>query len=223
MYFTSKNLNFIVLVKRYIEIVLIFLLASCQDSPPNYTKTLFNGKNFHDWEGDTLNIWRIENGEIVGGSLTETVNHNYFLVTKDTYDDFILKLKIKLLGEEGFVNSGIQFRSTRLSDPDYEMIGYQADFGEGYWISLYDESRRNSTLVAPDSSKVLQWIKINDWNDYEIRAEDRRIRLYVNGHQSIDYTEADETIPQTGLIAIQIHGGGKAQVHVKGITIQELK
>lgn len=223
MYFTSKNLNFIVLVKKYIAIFIFFLLASCQDSPANYTKTLFNGKDFNGWEGDTLNIWRIENETIIGGSLNQTVAHNYFLVTKDAYDDFILKLKIKLLGEEGFVNSGIQFRSKRMSDPDYEMIGYQADFGEGYWISLYDESRRNRTLVAPDSAQVLQWIKINDWNDYEIRAEDRRIRLYINGHQSIDYTETDETIPQTGLIGIQVHGGGKAQVHVKEITIQELK
>lgn len=170
-----------------------------------------------------MNIWRIENETIIGGSLNQTVAHNYFLVTKDTYDDFILKLKIKLLGEEGFINSGIQFRSKRMSDPVYEMIGYQADFGEEYWISLYDESRRNRTLVAPDSAQVLQWIKINGWNDYEIRAEDRRIRLYINGHQSIDYTEADETIPQTGLIGIQVHGGGKAQVHVKEITIQELK
>src|SRR5256885_7084737 len=31
----------------------------------------------------------------------------------------------------------------RSKDPSYEVSGYQADMGEGYWGSLYDESRRN--------------------------------------------------------------------------------
>jgi hypothetical protein len=103
------------------------------------------------------------------------------------------------------------------------MIGYQADWGESYWASLYDESRRNKTLAAPDSIQVLEWIKKDDWNDYEIRAENRRIRLYINGHETVDYTEEDERIPQRGLIAFQIHGGGKAQVSFKDITLKELK
>jgi hypothetical protein len=64
---------------------------------------------------------------------------------------------------------------------------------------------------------------MNDWNDYEIRAEGRRIRLSINGRQTVDYSEADESIPQTGLIGLQIHGGGKAQVSYKDITIQELR
>lgn len=223
MYFTSKKLNFISLVKIFYAITLLFLLASCQNAPKGEIKSIFNGTNFNGWEGDTLDIWRIENGSILGGSLEETVAHNYFLCTQNSYNDFILKLKIKLLGEEGFINSGIQFRSKRMEDPDYEMVGYQADFGEDYWISLYDESRRNKTLIAPDSVQVLEWVNINDWNDYEIRAEGRRIRLFINGHQSVDYTEEDLSIPQYGLIGIQIHGGGKAQVYVKDITIQELR
>ncbi len=39
---------------------------------------------------------------------------------------------------------------------------------------------------------------------------------------SVDYQEMDATIPQSGLIGIQIHGGGKALVAVKDIVIQEL-
>jgi hypothetical protein len=185
--------------------------------------SLFNGKNFNGFQGDTLKTWRVENGEILGGSLTETVPHNDFLVIQKAYANFILKLKIKLTGQEGFINSGVQFRSKRLQKPDYEMVGYQADWGSGYWASLYDESRRNKTLQAPDSAQVLSWIKLNDWNDYEIKAEKNRIRLFINGHQTVDYTETDSSIPQMGLIGLQIHGGGKAQVAFKNITIKELK
>jgi hypothetical protein len=183
---------------------------------------LFDGKTFNGWQGDTKTTWKIENGAIVGGSLNKTVPQNDFLCTARTYDNFILKLKIKLTGSEGFINSGIQFRSVRAKDPANEMIGYQADWGQDYWASLYDESRRNKTIAKPDSAQVLKWIKMNDWNDYEVRAEGRRIRLYINGHQTVDYTEPNANIPQSGLIGLQIHGGGKAQVAFKDIFITEL-
>jgi Domain of Unknown Function (DUF1080) len=184
--------------------------------------TLFDGKTFNGWQGDIKNTWRIENGAIVGGSLEKTVLQNDFLCTARTYDNFVLKLKVKLTGTEGFINSGIQFRSIRASNPANEMIGYQADWGKDYWASLYDESRRNKTIAKPDSSQVLKWIKVNDWNDYEVKAEGRRIRLYINGHQTVDYIEPDANIPQSGLIGLQIHGGGKALVAFKDIFITEL-
>jgi hypothetical protein len=76
--------------------------------------------------------------------------------------------------------------------------------------------------MAPDSLKIQRWIKIDDWNDYEIRAENRNIRLYINGNLTVDYTEEDITIPQSGLIGLQIHGNGKAQVAFKDIFIEEL-
>ncbi len=202
---------------------LLLMLLYSPSTIMGQAKPLFDGKTFKGWEGDTLSTWRIENAAIVGGSLDHVVPNNDFLCTDRSYSNFVLKLKIKLIGSEGFINSGIQFRSVRLEDPQYEMSGYQADWGEGYWASLYDESRRNKTLMAPDSVQVMKWIKIDEWNDYEIRAEDRRIRLYINGHETVDYTETDLSIPQSGLIGLQIHGGGKAQVSFKEISIEEIK
>ncbi|MCY7352638.1 MAG: DUF1080 domain-containing protein [Cytophagaceae bacterium] len=182
---------------------------------------LFDGKTFQGWAGDTIKTWRIRDGALVGGSLTETVPHNDFLCTTRSYGNFVMRLKFKLTGT-GFVNAGVQFRSQRLKDPAYEMIGYQADLGRGYWASLYDESRRNVTLARADSALVVKILKPNAWNDYEIRCENRRIRLRLNGRQTVDYTEPDVTLPQSGLIGLQIHGGGKAEVSYKDITLEEL-
>src|SRR5262249_46525410 len=42
------------------------------------------------------------------------------------------------------------------------------------------------------------------------------------GVQTVDYTEPDEKLPQTGIIALQIHGGGKLIVRYKEFTIKEL-
>lgn len=208
-------------MKKITLAALVFgLCAFVIKTSPKVTP-LFDGKTFNGWQGDTRNTWRIENGALVGGSLQKTVPQNDFLCTARMYDNFILKLKVKLTGNEGFINSGIQFRSIRASDPANEMIGYQADWGKDYWASLYDESRRNKTIAKPDSAQVLKWIKINDWNDYEVKAEKNRIRLYINGHQTVDYTEQDTNIPQSGLIGLQIHGGGKALVAFKDIYITE--
>lgn len=183
---------------------------------------LFDGKTFQGWEGDTTHTWKIEDRALVGGSLTKTVPHNDFLVTTQPYEDFILSLKFKLLGDEGFVNAGIQFHSQRLDDPAYEMIGYQADLGNNYWASLYDESRRRKTLVAPDSTLVANILKPNDWNDYLIRTKDGRIQLWLNGQKTVDYYEEDQSIPQSGYIGLQIHGDGKAKVFYKEIVLEEL-
>lgn len=201
-------------------IALVPALTGLRDAPPTKPVRLFDGRTFRGWEGDTHHTWRIANGAIVGGSLSETVPHNEFLCTTRPYSNFVLRLRFKLVGT-GFVNAGVQFRSQRLTNPPYEMQGYQADLGAGYWASLYDESRRNKSLVNPDSALVARVLRPGGWNRYEIRAENRRIRLYLNGQKTVDYTEPDATLPQTGLIGLQIHGGGKAEVSYKETIVRQ--
>ena len=182
---------------------------------------LFDGRTFRGWEGDTMRLWHIRNGALVGGSLDSTVAHNDFLCTTRPYTNFVLTLQWKLVGT-GFVNAGVQLRSQRLTNPAYEMTGYQADLGKGYWGSLYDESRRNKTLIHPDSSLITRTLRVNDWNEYKIRCEGPRIRIWLNGRQTVDYVETDRTIPQSGIIGLQIHGGGKAEASYKNIVLDEL-
>lgn len=207
---------------KSLSVAAVILVLGFTFQPTKKFVKLFDGKTFSGWEGDTKTTWRIEEGAIVGGSLKETVPHNEFLATQRTYSNFVLKLKFKLIGKEGFVNAGVQFHSRRHTNPAHEMIGYQADLGKDYWGSLYDESRRNLTLAAPDSSLIDKILKKDDWNDYEIRSENRHITLLINGKPTLHYYEKDTSIPQSGLIALQIHGGGKVEVRYRDIMIKEL-
>ncbi len=184
---------------------------------------LFDGKTFSGWEGDTAKSWRIENGAIVGGRLDYMVPHNEFISTTTKYSNYILKLKFKLTGTEGFVNGGVQFHSERISNPDFEMRGYQADIGDGFWASLYDESRRDKLLVTADPNLIKQLLKRGAWNDYEVRSSGRRIQIFLNGKQTVDYTEEDQSIPQSGLIAFQLHGGGKTEISYKNMILYPIK
>ncbi|HLX64805.1 MAG TPA: family 16 glycoside hydrolase [Planctomycetota bacterium] len=183
--------------------------------------SIFDGKTLAGWEGDTKETWRVENGEIVGGSLKRKQQHNDFLATIKEYENFELRLKIKLLGTEGFVNSGVQFRSKRVPN-NFEVSGFQADFGAGTDGNLYDESRRNKNMALAPKEIVEKTSKKGEWNDYRIRADGSHIQLWLNGVQTVDYTETDEKIAKSGILALQIHGGAVAEVHFKDLQIEEL-
>jgi len=180
---------------------------------------LFDGKTFAGWEGN-LKTFRIEDRSIVGGTLKADIPRNEFLCTTREYADFVLRLKFKVLGEKA--NAGVQIRSQRIPN-HHEVIGYQADLGEGWWGALYDESRRKVALAKPDAAELDKVLKRNDWNDYMIRCEGKRIRLEINGYQTVDYTEPDGQIPQTGIICLQIHGGPPSEAWYKDISIEELR
>jgi len=186
--------------------------------------SLFDGKSFNGWEGDTNKTWRIEDGAFVGGTLATKVPRNEFLRTRRGFTNFVLRVKFKLLGTPagGFINGGVQVRSEPAKNPPNEMVGYQCDIGEGWWGALYDESRRNKVLIKPDPKSVEKAIKKDDWNQYVIRCEGKRIRTSINGVDMIDYTEPDDSLPQHGLVGLQIHGGGPAMVFYKDISIEEL-
>jgi len=184
---------------------------------------LFDGKTFTGWEGDIGTVWRIEDGALVAGSLTAKQEQNNFLATTKTYGDFDLTLKWKLEGTEGFVNGGVQFRTERIPN-HHEVSGYQADLGKGYDGALYDESRRKKILAQPTPEVLAKAQKpVGEWNDYRIRAEGNHIQIWLNGIQTVDYTETEPNIATSGIIAVQIHGNATSIVRYKDLMVEPLK
>lgn len=177
---------------------------------------LFNGRDLTGWEGDPL-LWIAEDGMLIGRS--PGIPYNDFLATTESYGDFVLTLSFQLVGGVG--NSGIQFRSERVPG-SMEMIGYQADIGDGWWGNLYDESRRRKPLTEVDQDRMERIVDPAGWNDYEIFAEGPHIRLALNGEIMADYHEPDPDIPRNGLIALQIHSGPKLEVLFKDIRIRRI-
>lgn len=202
----------------YLFTTCLALVASVATAADEDFKPLFDGQTFQGWEGN-LDSFRIEDGAVVGGSLTARVPHNDFLCTTKEYGDFELRLKFRLLGKGA--NGGVQIRSRRVPN-HHEVSGYQADMADGYWGCLYDESRRNKILAGPPPGERSKVAKIGDWYDYVIRCEGPRIQLWVNGRQTVVYTEPDEQIPLKGILGLQIHGGGPSEAWYKDIKIKDL-
>jgi hypothetical protein len=188
--------------------------------PQQEPVSLFDGRSLAGWDGDPV-VWRVRDGLIVGGSLQGNPR-NEFLATTRSYTNFVLHLEYKLVGTEGFINSGVQVRSVRMLHPPNEMNGYQADIGAGHSGCLYDESRRNRFLARCSDDTIKRLEKPGDWNRYELRCEGARLQIWLNGEKTVDYSEPDSTLPQYGLIGLQIHGGNKAEVSFQNLTIQEL-
>jgi endoglucanase len=178
---------------------------------------LFNGKNLSGWEGD-LRFWNARDGMLIGHS--PGIDHYSFLTTTSVFEDFVLRLQIKLVDGKG--NSGVLFRSKRVPD-SHEVAGYQADFAPGRHGNIYDEARRRKILARPDTETLATCLKPTDWNNYEVRAEGRRILLFMNGVKLVDYVESDATIARRGLFALQIHKGGPMEVRFRNIRIKEIK
>ena len=182
------------------------------------TISLFDGRTFDGWEGN-LDYFRIQDGAIVGGSLKQPIPRNEFLCTQKVYRDFELSLKVRLVGNPETANAGIQIRSRRIPNRN-DVIGYQADMGQHYWACLYDEGRRHRILAKPDPKMLAEVLNPQGWNDYVVRCEGRRVQLWMNGHQTVDYTEPDESLEQAGVIGLQIHGGPPTEAWYKDIKIR---
>ena len=180
---------------------------------------IFDGKSLDGWEGNEK-FFHVDDGILIAGTLEKKIPRNEFLCTKKEYENFAIDLQFKLVGKGA--NSGVQFRSKRIPN-HHEVSGYQADLGDdNWWGSLYDESRRNKLLVQSDPKVIKKVLKRDDWNDYRVRCEGKRIQIWLNGVQTVDYTEPDDNIALKGIIGLQIHSGGPSEAHFRNIRILEL-
>lgn len=185
-------------------------------------KPLFDGKTLTGWEGNPES-WRVEDGVIVAGQKDRRQERNEFLCTTRDYGDFDLQVDYRRGGNNG----GVQFHSQRVPGSS-EMCGFQADFANKLDGFLYDESRRTKKdqagnwifLGRPDEETIAR-LAIKEWNHYHIRTEGRRIRLWVNGVQTVDYVESDPAIPMRGKIGLQVHKGA-TEIRYRALWIEEL-
>jgi hypothetical protein len=201
-----------------LALCLAAVVATARADEEQGFEPLFDAQTLAGWEG-SREMFRVEDGAIVGGTLERRIPRNEFLCTEAEFGDFELRLKFKIVGKGA--NAGVQFRSRRIPN-HHEVKGYQADLGDGWWGSLYDESRRNRILAAADKGVVKETLKRDDWNDYTIRCQGPRIQLWINGRQTVDYTEPDAAIEPRGILGLQIHGGPPSEAWYKDIRLKRL-
>jgi hypothetical protein len=180
-------------------------------------RPLFNGKDLQGWEATRPDLWRAEDGAIIGKQARGQLDQNTFLVAKGIYTNFVLKASVRLVRDEG--NSGIQFRTSM--QPDSTARGYQADVARGYWGLLVDEGNPKRLIIRRAAPEAARSVKPDGWNDYEITARGHHIRLVLNGVESVDLEDPAGYLG--GVIALQLHAGPAVEVQFKDIQIKALR
>ena len=175
---------------------------------PDTAILLFNGKDFAGWEANP-DLWRIENGEIVGSS--KGLAKSDYLKSQMIATDFKFTCQVKLSPDTG--NSGIQFRSQTSRDAE-GIKGPQADIGQGWWGKLYDVGGRGA--VSEKSGDA--FAKPGDWNVYEIVATGSHVKISLNGNVCVDVD--DPQLPRQGFLAFQLHQGEPMEIRIKDLHLE---
>lgn len=107
---------------------------------------IFDGKSLANWEGDTA-YWSVRDGNLVGQITPDKpLKTNSFIIWRGgKTEDFELKTEFRIT-ESG--NSGINYRSEKLTDIPNALRGYQADIdGKNNYTGQNYEERGRTTLA----------------------------------------------------------------------------
>lgn len=183
-------------------------LISCSKPAPvaeDGWTNLFNGEDLTGWKPVAgTATFEVVDGEIVGTSVAGSPNT--FLITEETFGDFILELDLKV--EHTTSNSGVMARGQY--DPAGKegkglVFGYQieADPSERAWSAgVYDEARRGWLYPLDLNPEAKSAFKMGEYNHYRIEAIGNEIKTWLNG-QEVAYVVDD--MDKTGFIGLQVH------------------
>lgn len=192
-------------------------------------KLLFDGKTFEGWEWDREGIWIINDGIIF------STNGSSHLFSKKTYLNIDLSWDVCAydvgVPSEGLArprmgNSGVFVRGVKTG----------GGFPKGYEIQVDPYDVKNPTGgiygLAPGNLLVDEngnWKKEaffdvheGKWIHQRVRIEGNRIQIWVNGQQTLDWTDENNSFPEAGYIALQNHHKTDV-VLFTNIKIKELK
>jgi hypothetical protein len=191
---------------------------------------LFNGKDLDGWtrvNGDGK--FEVQGEEIVGTG--ESVKNNTFLRTDKTYTDFDFRFEMKFDDLSG--NSGMMFRGLQ-KDGKGRVYGYQCEHdnnkNRAWTAGLYDEARRG--WLAPDRNdaeasarftergkEIMKW---DDWNEIRIVCVGNRIKIWLNGEETVDFEDKGDDATAEGFFALQVHSGKSCKVRWRNLRVKPL-
>jgi len=189
------------------------------------TIQMFDGKSLAGWKASTTapeGTFKVVDGilQVRGGK----ADHLFFVGAdgKANFTNFDFKAKVKTYEN---ANSGIYFH-TLFQEKSWPAQGYECQVNASYQKDnkktggLYAVRDVLNTPAAPD----------NVWFEYHIRVEGKRIQIWIDGKQTVDFTEPEGWTPPKGMagrklgsgtFAIQAHDPG-CKVDYKDLVVERL-
>ena len=215
---------------------------------------IFDGKSLAGWHASAQTghsgaskhqsggKWVIEDGAITGSQ--DIPGNGGILITDEKFDDYEIILEMK---NDFGPDSGLFLRSTEDGSAYQAMIDYHAG---GNLMGIYGEGKlggkpsiRNFSFTDQVTVIVLQtnspvalpvlpeswpyfW-RHGQWNELRARIVNNppTITTWINGVKFMEWTETAKRHPDTGGIALQVHGGGdftRQFVRYRNIRLKKL-
>lgn len=163
--------------------------------------TLFDGSNLNSFNQVGTANWKL------GGGMVEATGGSGFLVSKETYGDF--EIRVEFWADEG-ANSGVYMRcqdATKITD----MTCYEANIFD----KRPDPSGRTGAIVHVAKPLVMV-DAAGKWNTYEITAKGPQLTVRLNGTLT---AQAEDKKLTSGPIALQYMAG---TVRFRSVQIRRL-
>jgi hypothetical protein len=172
--------------------------------------------------------WEVKDGAIVGSQ--DVPGNGGIIITEKEYGDFEVALEMN--NDDG-PDSGLFLRSTDDGKCYQAMIDYHAggnlmgiygermggkphvrnfDFGKDVTEIVVPSAKKDDggfkCPVKPEDWKAF-W-KPGEWNELRVRIQGNppKITTWIKGVKFMEYQDTEKRLPDTGHIALQVHGGG---------------
>jgi hypothetical protein len=233
-------------------LLFLCLLAPLRAADSTDFQSLFNGRDLAGWEG-LPDFWSVRDGAITGQTTAgHPLKSNTFLLWKGgEVRNFELHASFRLTGQndQGFANSGIQYRSRIINAAGFALAGYQfdMDLAGRFTGMLYEEQGRGILMrpgqtirvgPMPDGQKkapvevvattakpeeILAAYRAGEWNDLVIVAQGNHFRHFLNGKLTADVTDNDPAKgAAAGILALQLHAGTPMPVQFRNLQLKVL-
>jgi hypothetical protein len=209
-------------MKHLPAVSVALLLVACA-SIQGGGRRLFDGVSMEGWSrkavhGGRGGVWTVENGLLVANQ--EPDHTGGLLGTDESFSDFEIELEFSA---DHPVDTGL-FLRTREDGMGYQItIDYRDD---GFVGSLYAPAAGNFLLQYPDWRKIY---RTEGWNHLRARitGQPAHISAWLNGVQTLEFTDTIARYPREGYIGLQVHGGAGAwgensRARFRNVRITEL-
>jgi hypothetical protein len=211
---------------------------------------IFDGKSLDGWhvsaktghsvksENKTGGKWVVADGAITG---TQDMPGNGGIVLTDAkYKNFEVALEMR---NDFGLDSGLFLRSTEDGKAYQAMVDY---YEGGNVMGIYGEGiggfhyRNYSFLASPDKIKADEkpifalpvspekwpsfW-KVGDWNELKARivGNPPTVSTWINGVKFMEWTDTEKRLPDSGAIALQVHGGAPDRFFGKTVRYRNIR
>ncbi len=200
-------------------------------------ESLFNGRDLTGWQG-LDGLWTVQDGAIVGETIADKpITGNTFLIWQGgDVSDFEFVATVRFKG----TNSGVQYRSSMVDEPQLALSGYQLDLhpDKNFYGMLYGEkydgrgkiATRGQQLEIDPAGVVMTTGNVGngdtftdwEWNRIRIVAVGSRLIHQVNGVTTIDVIDHHQTALAKGLLGLQLHKGKPMRVEFKDLQLRRV-